>query len=90
MSKLTRDQAVKEVGLDAVIEVEGENVDYTGRVTGNDWVEFSATVDAKDGDGEKVKLVMYVMVSQAELDSADGLDGVDWEKAISEAEFQIV
>lgn len=90
MSKITRTQAVEQVGEKAVLEVEGSQVDYTGRVTGNDWVEFSATVDAKDSDGEKVKLVMYVMVSQAELDSCEELDCVDWDKAVSEAEFQIV
>lgn len=90
MSKITRTQAVDQVGENAVLEVEGSSVDYTGRVTGNDWVEFAATVSAKDAEGESVKLVMYVMVSQSELDSCEELDCVNWEKAVSEAEFQIV
>jgi hypothetical protein len=90
MGKLTREQAIKVVGIESVLEVEGDQVGYTGRVTGNDWVEFSATVDAIDPDGYKVKLVMYVMVSQSELDSVEELDGVDWDKAVSEAQFDIV
>jgi len=89
MSKLNREQAIKEVGLGAVVEVEGESVDFTNRVTGNDWVEFSATVEAKDTDGENVKLTMYLLVSQSEIDACEGLDGVDWDKAVAEAEFQI-
>jgi hypothetical protein len=89
MSKLNREQAIKEVGLNAVVEVEGESVDFTNRVTGNDWVEFSATVNAQDAEGENVKLTMYLLVAQSELDVCEELDGVDWDKAVSEAEFQI-
>ena len=88
MARLNRDQAVEQVGNNYVLQVEGANVDYTGRVTGTDWVEFAATIPAFT-DSESCKLTMYVMVSQAELDCVEELDGVDWVKAINEAEFEI-
>lgn len=89
MSKLNRDQAIALVGEKSVLEVEGGSVDFTNRVTGNEWVEFSASVSAFT-DGESVKLVMYVLVSQEELDSCGDLDLIDWAKAIGDAQYEII
>lgn len=71
---LTREQAVAQVGEEAVAQVERENCDFTNRVRDNGWVEFSASVTV----GDKT-LVTYYYQTQEAIDAAGELDQLDWE-----------
>lgn len=70
---LTREQAVTQVGEQAVTQVERENCDFTNRVMDNGWVEFSASVTV---GGET--LVAYYYQTQEAIDAAGELDQLDW------------
>ena len=55
MQKLTREQAISEVGLKFVEQVESAPCDFSNRVTNDGSVEFCATVKAGvDEDGFSV------------------------------------
>ncbi|MDA8521967.1 hypothetical protein [Acidovorax sp. NCPPB 4044] len=75
---LTRDQAIAAVGAAAVDAVEYVNCDFTNRVTGDGTVEFSASVGAKDEDGEDVTLVAYYFQDAEALDGVEDLSDLDW------------
>lgn len=79
--KMTREEAVAMVGLDAVERVEKENCDFTSRCQcdGDTAVEFSATVDATDTDGDRVSLVAYYYQQQEDVESCENLDELNWE-----------
>lgn len=71
---LNREQAVAQVGEEAVAKVEAENCDFTNRVMDNGLVEFSASV--KVGDET---LVAYYYQTQAAVDANEDLGNLDWE-----------
>lgn len=85
---MTREEAIKVTSIELVEKVEGENVDFTNRVTDNGHTEFSASVTFEDEDGQGT-LTMLVLVPDEEVAAHDELDGIDWEKYISEAEYQV-
>jgi len=70
---LTREQAVAQVGEQAVAQVERENCDFTNRVMDGGAVEFSSSV--KVGNAT---LVAYYYQQQADIDAVQGLDELDW------------
>lgn len=79
--KLTRDQAIAEVGIEAVDKVDAMNCDFTNRLQtdGDDDVEFSATVRATDRSGDSVQLVAFYYQAPEALDAAgDDLSNCDW------------
>lgn len=79
---LTREQAVAQVGEQAVYKVERENCQPTNRLMpdNDDRVEFSASVRCEDADGEGATLTAYYYPTQEELDNAgDDLSNVHWE-----------
>ena len=101
---MTRNEAIKKVGLETVSLVEGENVEHTNRVTEGTidagYVEFSATVDFEVGcsvmihppvmsEPDELMLVMNVLVDEDEYKNADDLDLIDWDSAIKKATFEI-
>lgn len=77
---LTRDQAVAIVGADAVNAVGAEECDFTNRVQtdGDTGVEFSASVDAVDTNGEQCLLLAYYYQDADVLSSAEDLSDLDW------------
>ena len=86
---MTRNEAIKEVGIEAVEAVETENLDFTSRITdGTVWHgfdEFSARIDL-DND---CFLAMYVYVDSSAVAAVDNLDELDWDHYIKTAEFEI-
>ena len=93
---MTRNEAIKQVGLETVELVESQEVEHTNRVTEGTidagYVEFSATVDFKYGcsaDEYELMLVMNVLVDEDEYKNADDLDLIDWDSAIKKATFEI-
>jgi hypothetical protein len=70
---LTREQAVAEVGEQAVAEVDSVNCDFTNRVMDGGLVEFSASVNVGDDT-----LTAYYYQAQADVDAAEELDQLDW------------
>lgn len=82
---LTREQAIDLVGEAAVTKVDAENCDFTNRVgyngsvQGDAEVEFSASSSCEDKDGSEVTLLAYYYQDAGDVDSAEGLDGLDWE-----------
>ena len=70
---LTREQAVAQVGEQAVAEVDRANCDFTNRVMDSGMVEFSASV--KVGDDT---LTAYYYQAQADVDAAAELDQLGW------------
>ena len=71
---LNREQAVAQVGEEAVAKVEAENCDFTNRVMDGGLVEFSASV--KVGDE---MLVAYYYQTQDAVDAANDLGDLAWE-----------
>ena len=72
MNKLNRDQAVTEVGLKFVEQVESAPCDFSIRVTNDGSVEFCATVKAgvdEDGFSRTITAVYF--------QDADAVDGVE-------------
>lgn len=79
MNNLSREQAIKAVGLTAVEAVEKENCDFTNRVMNDGTVEFSASVDAINQDGDEVKLLAYYFQDAESVDDCDDLSDLNWE-----------
>ena len=88
---LTREQAVAIVGAEAVEKVERENceptnrVGYNGACQGDAFCEWSASVRAKNQDGDDVTLLAYYYTSNEDdriMAENDG-DGsyITWEIA---------
>ena len=78
---LTRSEAITLVGIEAVNQVEAENCDFTNRVQtdGDRYVEFSASVDCADKDGDAI-LIAYYYQDESDL-VIDDLGLLDWEIA---------
>lgn len=88
---MTRDEAIKAAGSEAVEAVENKNVDFTNTVTDGTpnmgYTEFSATVELD----EDSRLTMYCYIDTDKVKAADDLSDLDWETAIEDtAEFEIV
>jgi hypothetical protein len=80
--RLTRDQAIAVVGIDAVNDVDAKSCDFTSRVQtdGDTDIEFSAGVEAIDiVSGEQVTLIAYYYQDRDALDAVEQLDDLSWE-----------
>lgn len=91
--RISREEAIKQVGISNVVLLEKENVDFTNRLTSGTkdfgWVEFSASISC-NVNGENITLTMYVFVDEDEIDTFEDLDQIDWDSAISKtAEYEI-
>jgi hypothetical protein len=79
--KLTRDQAIVEASKEVVEALDRENCDFSGRVQtdGDQSVEFTASINYTDAEGERRTLVAYYYQMQDALDKVEELDQLDWE-----------
>lgn len=79
MSKLTREQAINEVGKNAVEQVEASPCDYSNRVTNDGTVEFIATIKAgKDEDGFNRTISAYYLQDSEVVDSCNDISDLNW------------
>ena len=81
MTKLTREQAIEKVGLEAVKKAEAVNAEPTNGRLGDDW-EFAVSVNAIAADGFPVILTAVYYQPQAALEviGEDGdMGALDWE-----------
>jgi hypothetical protein len=79
MNKLTREQAVVEVGSMFVDQVEAAPCDFSNRCTNDGTVEFVATVKAgKDEDGFSRTISAYYFQDGDDVDAVTDLDGLSW------------
>lgn len=80
---MTRDEAIALVGLEAVESVEGENCDFTNRVTnGTEWdgfCEFSASVRLHDDPNDREQLIAYYYQKNEDVDATEDLGSLNWE-----------
>ncbi len=84
MNRLTREQAIETVRVEAVELVEKRDLWYTDCVL-DAYTKFACSIDCKNGE----VLTMYVTVDADEVHSAEQLDNLDWTSAIRDAEFKI-
>ena len=93
MNRLTRAQAVEQVGGEAVMQVETESVDFTNRLTDgtphNGWTEFASSVKTTDKQGESCTLTMYAYIDSDHLVDCEDLSNLSWDAAIADAEFVV-
>jgi hypothetical protein len=79
---LSREEAIKQAGLDKVLEVEGLDCDFTNRLQtdGDDSVEFAASVKFVDAEGIDRVLTAYYYQTPEDLERAgDDLGYLNWE-----------
>jgi hypothetical protein len=82
---MTREEAIKAVGLELVEEAERDNCDYTNRVTeGTEWQGYSefAGFSSRNENGDMVVAYYYQPNEVLEKMAEDGdtdLGGLDWE-----------
>ena len=88
MAKITKEQAIASVGAAAINTLLFANVEPTNRVTTDGTVELEARILARE-DGEDVTVSMYVCFDADEFNASEDLDGLNWDEAIAEAEFEI-
>ena len=91
---MTRNEAIKEAGIETVEAVDIESVDFTNRVTDGTvdqgYVEFSASVDFSKNDDD-CSLIVYVLVDEDEVaEAGDDLGNVDWDRAFKSARYEII
>ena len=87
--RITRDEAINQVGLEAVESVESEHADFTGRLTDSTttgMTEFCASVELDGGR----RLMIYILVDSDEVMAVDDLSQIDWVGAAASAEFLVV
>ena len=79
--KLTRAEAIKIAGFDAVNRLDGENCDFSNRVQtdGDTAVEFEASVEFVDEDGTECCLIAYYYQEQDDLAGVEDLSLLDWD-----------
>lgn len=78
-TKLTREQAVAQVGSEAVDKVDAENCDFTNRLLpDNSRVEFSASVPCEDKDGYECTLLAYYYQDADDLVGVEDLSDLTW------------
>jgi len=82
---LTREQAIAEVGVNAVVALDALHPVETGRVQcdGDTDVEFEARIKSRDRHGDGVTLSAWYYqpasrLTQGSPDAVDSLDELDW------------
>jgi len=88
MNRITKEQAIAAVGAAAIEKLIYENVEPTNRVTTDGTAELEARIKAFEGEDE-VTVSMYVYFDADEFMAAESLDSLNWDKAMSKAEFEI-
>jgi hypothetical protein len=91
---VSREEAIAIVGVDAVKEVETENVDFTNRLTDgtpyNGWTEFAASVQCiSELTDDGAVLTMYVYIDSNDLVDCEDLSNLDWDAAIAGAIYTV-
>lgn len=86
---MTREQAIKAVGIEWVEKVEKESCDFTNRVTsGTEWDgfdEFSSSVDFNKGEyvdfetGSYCSIVAYYYQKSEDVNKTQDLGSLVWE-----------
>jgi hypothetical protein len=81
--RLSREDAIRLAGIDAVNRLDNENCDYTNRIQtdGDTAVEFSASVKFTDPEyaGENNStLVAYYYQEEKDLEGVEDLSDLDW------------
>lgn len=79
---MTRDEAIKTVGIESVDAVENLGCDYSGLLLpdGDERVEFIATLRLpEESEFETITAVYYQ--DNADVAAAEDLDNLDWEIA---------
>lgn len=71
---MTRNEAIKEVGIEAVNAVERLNCDFTNRLMENGYTEFSACYDINDEES----IIAYYYQKDEDINVEDFSD-LDWE-----------
>jgi hypothetical protein len=80
MKKLSREQAINEVGLKFVEQVEAKNCDFSNRCTNDGTVEFIATVDAgQDEDGFERTISAYYFHDSDVVDACEDISDLSWD-----------
>jgi len=78
---LSRQQAIDQVGAEAVKRVEAENCDFTNRLMPAGWedeIEFSSSIICTDHNGNDCRLIAYYYQDADTVNEAEGLDHLDW------------
>lgn len=77
--KLTREEAINEVGLNFVEQAEAAPCDYSNRVTNDGTTEFCATVKAGcDEDGFSRTITAVYFQDSEKADGCEDLDDLEW------------
>jgi len=78
---LTREEAIKTVGLKLVEKLEGENCEFTNRVIPEVYgiEEFSASVKFIDNEGNERTLTAYYYQNEEDLIGLEDYSNLDWE-----------
>jgi len=72
---MDRSDAIKLFGLDKVLELDAADCDFSNRVTGDDTVEFSASVKLDSGD----RLTAYYYQDSEAVQACDDLAALNWQ-----------
>ena len=77
---LTAEQAEKIVGDKMISELDGLDCEPTGRLMGgsNDLVEFSASLEGEDLEGESCTVVVYYYQLESDLEETEDLSYLEW------------
>ena len=79
MIKLTREQAITEVGQKFVAQVEAASCDFSNRVPNDGTVEFIATIKAgKDEDGFNRTISAYYFQDAEIVDRCEDISDLNW------------
>jgi hypothetical protein len=89
MKRITKEQAIQQVGEKSVNTLLFANLEPTNRVTTDGTVELSACVDATHIDGDDVTVWMYVSVDKDAFNSCESLDQLNWDAIMPNAKFEI-
>lgn len=72
---MKRSEIIKLVGFDKVLELDNVNCDLTNRLTGDDTVEFIASVKLDSGD----RLTAYYYQDSEAVQACDDLAALNWQ-----------
>lgn len=82
---MTREEAIKAVGLELVEQAERDNCDFTNRVTdGTEWQGFTEFSACSNYNENMDRVVVYYyqpneVLEQMQKDGNTDLGGLDWE-----------
>ena len=76
---LSREEAIKQAGIEIVEKVEKENCDFSNRVMDNSDVEFTASAKFVDEEGTNRTLIAYYYQDKEEVRDVDDLGNLEWE-----------